>query len=147
MTEYKIYQIISIAFVWIRFYFSLQIAISDNIDMVIFVALLPVASLSARIFAAKKYVLSSVSTKPINHPFTSCPSIRPVPFSVECSGIRGRKADGVFYGINVSEEKPKLLLCSFVKSSTCSIGEIFSEDSIQYVDISPLMFSFPYPIF
>ena len=30
-----------------------------------------------------------------------------------------------------SGAKPKLLFCSLVKSSTCSIGEISKEDSIQ----------------
>ena len=44
---------------------------SDKIDMVISAALLPVASFSAPMLVAKKYVLSAVSIKPINHPFTS----------------------------------------------------------------------------
>ena len=51
------------------FYF--QIFMSDKIDMVISVALLPVAPLSAPMLVAKKYVLSAVSSKPTNHPFTS----------------------------------------------------------------------------
>ena len=38
-----------------------QIFMSDKIDMVISVALPPVASLSAPMLAAKKYVLSAVS--------------------------------------------------------------------------------------
>ena len=48
-----------------------QIFMSDKIDMVISVALLPVAPLSAPMLVAKKYVLSAVSSKPTNHPFTS----------------------------------------------------------------------------
>ena len=56
-----------------------QIFMSDKIDMVISVALPQVASLFAPMLVAKKYVLSAVSTKPTNHPFTSWPSTRPVP--------------------------------------------------------------------
>ena len=44
---------------FIMFYF--QIFMSDKIDMVISVALPPVASLSALMLVAKKYVLSAVS--------------------------------------------------------------------------------------
>ena len=36
-----------------------------------------------------------------------------------------------FTALMFSGENSKLLLCSFVKSSTCSIGEIFKDDSIQ----------------
>ena len=36
-----------------------------------------------------------------------------------------------FTALIFSEEKPKLLFCSFIKSSTCSTGEIFKEDSSQ----------------
>lgn len=42
-------------------YFYFQIFMSDKIDMVISVALPPVASLSAPMLVAKKYVLSAVS--------------------------------------------------------------------------------------
>ena len=52
---------------------------SDKIDRVILAALLPVACLSALMFVAKKYVFLDFSIYPINHPFTSIPSIRPVP--------------------------------------------------------------------
>ena len=48
-----------------------QIFHSDNMDFVISAALFPVALASAFMLAAKKYVLSAVSMKPINHPFTS----------------------------------------------------------------------------
>ena len=51
--------------------------------------------------------------------------------SVECSGIGRGKADGIFTALIFSGAKPKLLFCSLVRSSTCSIGEIFKEDSIQ----------------
>ena len=51
--------------------------------------------------------------------------------SVECSGIGSWKADGIFYCIDIFRAKPKLLFCSLVKSSTCSIGDISKEDSIQ----------------
>ena len=36
-----------------------------------------------------------------------------------------------FTALMFSGANPKLLFCSWVKSSTCSIGEIFKEDSIQ----------------
>ena len=35
-----------------------------------------------------------------------------------------------FTALIFSGAKPKLLFCSLVRSSTCSIGEIFKEDSI-----------------
>lgn len=50
---------------------------SDNMDIVILVALRPLAAVLAPIFVAKKYVLLVVSIYLINHPFTSCPSTRP----------------------------------------------------------------------
>ncbi len=53
--------------------------LKTELDTVISAALPPVALLSALMLAAKKYVLSVVSSKPANHPFTSCPSTRPVP--------------------------------------------------------------------
>ena len=60
-------------------FFQYQIFISDNIDKAISDALLPVAFSVAPIFKAKKYVLSEVSTYPMNHPLMFSPLIFPVP--------------------------------------------------------------------
>ena len=70
-------------------YFYFQIFMSDKIDMVISVALAPVALLSAPMLVAKKYVLSAFfyeTDKPavdILSVYTSCPG-----FSIEVSKSR-----------------------------------------------------------
>lgn len=81
------------------FYF--QIFMSDKIDMVISVALPPVASLSAPMLVAKnmyyRQFLQSQQTIR-SHPDHPHGQSR---FSVEGSSIGKRKADGIFYCIDV----------------------------------------------
>ena len=53
------------------FYVIYHIPIWDRMEREISDALLPVAFSAAWMLAAKKYVLSMVSSKPTNQPFTS----------------------------------------------------------------------------
>ena len=52
-------------------------------------------------------------------------------FFVEITRNRGGDVDGIGYRPYISGANPKLLFCNLASNSTCSIGEIFREDSIQ----------------
>ena len=75
---------------------------SDKIDMVISVALPPVASLSAPMLVAKKVCIIcsfDITDKPSVHILAIHTSGSGL--SVECSGIGRGKADGIFYCIDI----------------------------------------------